>query len=115
MLASRAVELLADLLGTLEVDEQRMRANLEASGGAVLSEALMLPLATRWGRDAAHRLLLETAAGARSRGQSFIDAVRGTSAVRAALTNADLDQLLDYDRHAGRCAAMVEQILAEPS
>ncbi|MDD5248674.1 MAG: adenylosuccinate lyase family protein [Rhodocyclaceae bacterium] len=113
MLAARAVELLGDLSAQLEVDEGRMYMNLAASGGAVLSEAIMLALAPRLGRDAAHWLLYETAAAARERGQGFIDAVRENEAIRSALSNAELDRLLDYRHHTGQCAAMVDRVLAE--
>lgn len=113
MLAARAVELLGDLSVQLEVDEGRMYMNLAASGGAVLSEAIMLALAPRLGRDAAHWLLYETAAAARVCGQSFIDAVRENEVVRGALSSAELDQLLDYRHHTGQCVAMVDRVLAE--
>lgn len=113
MLAARAVELLGDLVLCLEVDEGRMYLNLAASGGAVLSEAIMLALAPKIGRDAAHWLLYETAAAARERGQGFIDAVRESEAIRSALSESELDCLLDYRHHTGQCAAMVDRVLAE--
>ncbi len=113
MLAARAVELLGDVLRRLEVDAARMRANLEGSGGFVLSEAVMLALAPRLGRDAAHRLIYELSIRARERGQSFIDAVRAEPTVASVFSERDLDILLHYAAHAGQCAAMVDQVLAE--
>jgi adenylosuccinate lyase len=113
MLAGRAVELLAELAAGLEVDAARMRANLEASGGSVLSEAFLLALAPRVGRDAAHRLVYETSIAARERGQTLIEAVRASAAIGAALGDCDLDALLDPARHTGQCAAMVDRVLAE--
>jgi adenylosuccinate lyase len=113
MLAGRAVELLAELAAGLEVDAARMRANLEASGGSVLSEALLLAIAPRIGRDSAHRLIYETSIAARERGQTFIESVRASAAIRAALGDCDLDALLDPARHTGQCAAMVDRVLAD--
>jgi len=113
MLAGRAVELLAELATGLEVDAARMRANLEASGGAVLSEAIMLALSSRIGRDAAHRLVYDTSITARERGQTLIEAVRASAAIGAALGDCDLDALLDPARHTGQCAAMVDRVLAD--
>lgn len=113
MLASRAIELLQELASRLEVDEVRMRANLEASGGFVLSEVIMLALAPRLGRDTAHRLLYETSIAARERGQTLIEAVRANPVISAAFGERDLDLLLDYTFHTGQCATMVDCVLAE--
>lgn len=113
MLASRAIELLKELASRLEVNEARMRANLEASGGFVLSEGIMLALAPRLGRDTAHRLLYETSIAARERGQTLVEAVRANPVICAAFDTRDLDLLLDYFSHTGQCAAMVDCVLAE--
>ena len=112
LFAGRAVELLAELVAGLEVDASRMRANLDASGGAVLSEAVMLALSPRIGRDAAHRLVYETSIAARERGQTLIGAVRASPEIVAALGDCDLDALLDPARHTGQCTAMVDRVLA---
>ena len=114
MLAARAVELLGEMASGLEVDAVRMRANLERSGGFVLSEAVMLALAPRLGRDAAHRLVYELSIRARERGQTFIDAVRAEPAGCSALSEQDLGRLLDHAAHTGQCAAMVDRVLGEP-
>lgn len=113
MLAGRAVQLLAEMAANLEVDTARMRANLEASGGVVLSEAFLLALAPRIGRDAAHRLMYELAIAARARGQTLIDAVRADATIAATLSSNEIDALLDLNNHTGQCAAMVDAVLAD--
>jgi adenylosuccinate lyase len=113
MLAARALELLVEMASRLEVDAARMRANLEAGGGFVLSEAIMLALAPRLGRDAAHRLMYELSIRARERGQSLIDAVRAEPALSGAFSERDLAMLLDYATHTGQCAAMVDRVLGD--
>ena len=112
MLAGRAVELLGELASRLEVDAARMRANVDASGGALLSEAVMLALAPRIGRDAAHRLMYDLAIAARASGRTLSDAVRAEAAISAVLDAHQLDALLDVARHTGQCAAMVDRVLA---
>lgn len=113
MLAGRAIELLAEMVSHLEVDAARMRANLDASGGAVLSEAFLLALAPRLGRDAAHRLMYELAIAARGRGQTLIDALRADATIAATLSAPQIDALLDVANHTGQCAAMVDAVLAD--
>ena len=48
-------------LGGLEVDTERMRANLDASGGLVLAERVASALAGPLGRGAAHELVADAA------------------------------------------------------
>lgn len=112
MLAGQAIGLLGHMLGDLEVDAVRMRANLEASGGFALSEAVLLELAAAIGRDSAHRLLHALAAQARDSGASFLDVLRQDATLRSHLDATALDRLSDYARHTGQCAAMVDRVLA---
>jgi len=113
MLAGRAVELLAQMIAGLEVDAERMRSNLDASGGFMLSEAIMLALATRLGRDAAHRLMYELSIAARASGRTLIDAVRAEAAIVGVLDAQELDELLDVASYTGCCAEMVDRVLAD--
>jgi len=113
MLAGRAVELLAQMVAGLEIDAARMRSNLDASGGFMLSEAIMLALATRLGRDAAHRLMYDLSIAARAGGRTLIDAVRGEAAIVGVLDGQELDALLDVASYTGRCAEMVDRVLAD--
>lgn len=114
MLAARAIELLAELLADLEVDAERMRANLEAGGGFMLSEAIMLALAPHIGRDAAHRLLYQLAIAARADGRSLLQVVRSEPRITALLDADALAALLDVASHTGACGAMVDQVLGTP-
>lgn len=111
MLAARAIELLAELLADLEVDAVRMRANLEAGGGFMLSEAIMLALAPHIGRDAAHVLMYELSIAARASEVSLLEAVRGDPMITSLLDTTTLDALLDVASHTGCCAEMVNRVL----
>jgi adenylosuccinate lyase len=111
LMAGRAVELLAELARGLEVDEARMQRNLEATGGFVLSEAVMLALAARIGRESAHRLMHEAAERARARGLGLEEAVRGSDAIMAHLDADQLHDLFDPRRHTGQSVALVDRFL----
>jgi len=112
MLAGRAVELLEQMLSGLEVDAARMLSNLDACGGVVVSEAVMLALAPHIGRDAAHRLMYDLSIAARTNGSTLLEAVRADQAIAALLDPNELDALLDIASHTGRCAQMVDRVLA---
>lgn len=112
MMAGRAVELLAQMLSGLEVDAARMLSNLRACGGVVISEAAMLALAPRIGRDAAHRLMYELSLAASASGLALTEAVRTDRRITSLLDSAEVEALLDVASHTGRCADMVDRVLA---
>ncbi|MDE2253280.1 MAG: adenylosuccinate lyase family protein [Betaproteobacteria bacterium] len=114
MLAGRAIELVGELLANVEVDATRMRANLEASGGLLLSEGVMLELSAAIGRDSAHRLLYALSVQAREQGTQLLEVLHRDPTVRRHLDAAALERLSDYARHTGHCAAMVDRVLAAP-
>jgi adenylosuccinate lyase len=109
----KLLTLLHTILANLEIHADRMRANLEATGGLILSETLMLALAARIGKQSAHTLVYETAMAAQGSGRSFKEAVLDSPQIRALLSLEELEALFDYREHTGQCAAMVDQVLAE--
>ncbi len=111
--AGKVLGLLRTMTGNLEIHADRMRANLEATGGFVLSETVMLTLAARIGKQSAHMLVYEIAMAAHSGGRSFKDAVLEHPQIQMHLSSGELEALFDYRRHTGQCVAMVDQILVE--
>jgi adenylosuccinate lyase len=111
--AGKAVALLAELIANLQVHAERMRANLDLTRGFVLSEAIMLALAEKVGKQSAHTLVYEASIAAQHAGRTFREAVLGSPAIMAQLDAADVDRLLDYERSVGQCRAMVDRVLAE--
>jgi 3-carboxy-cis,cis-muconate cycloisomerase len=100
------------LLGSLVVKPDHMVRNLERSGGAVLSEAVMMALARKIGRDRAHALVLEISRDALRRRQTFRRAVASNPEVRKRLTARQLDAALDYRRSLGLSTHFVDQVVA---
>src|SRR5262249_38957145 len=67
VLTAGILDKLAAVLEGLEVDAERMRANLELSRGAIMAEAVMMALAPSLGHEAAHAAV----AAASRRGSDF--------------------------------------------
>ncbi len=95
------------------VHADRMQANLEATGGFILSEAVMLALAERIGKQSAHALVYETAMNAHTAGRGLKEAILGNPHICAHLSSKEIEALFDYRQHTGHCAEMVDQVLAE--
>ena len=71
-----------DLVSGLQVDAQRMAANLEADGGLIMAEALMIRLAPLLGRHEAHEAVYDLSATARASGVPLVEAARSFLAER---------------------------------
>lgn len=111
--AGKLLALLRALTANLVVYPERMLANLEATGGFVLSEAVMLALARRTGKQSAHALVYETAMAAHAQGRGLKEAILDNPQICAHLSREEIEALFDYRRHTGQCSAMVDRVLAE--
>jgi 3-carboxy-cis,cis-muconate cycloisomerase len=105
MFAGGAAAAVAESLGGLAANAARMRANLDATGGLVLSERIAAALAERLGRGAAHELV-----AAAAEEPSFRDALLADP--RAGLDAEELDGLLDPATYLGSAGAFVDRALA---
>jgi 3-carboxy-cis,cis-muconate cycloisomerase len=104
--AGGAVASAADAVAGLEVDVERMRANLAASGGIVVAERVSFALTARLGRSRAHDVV-----AAAARAPSFRQALLGDQ--RVGLSAEQLDELLDPATYLGSAEALVDRALAE--
>ncbi|MFI6763693.1 3-carboxy-cis,cis-muconate cycloisomerase [Micromonospora sp. NPDC050417] len=102
------------MLDGLLVRPDRMRANLAASGGLVLAEAVAARLAGGLGRGAAHDAVARAAGAARRAGSwlTFRDALLADPAVAAQLTEEELDRALDPHLWLGSAGVFVDRALA---
>ena len=100
-----------EVLEGLEVHPERMRANLDATGGLILAEAVSTALAEHVGRGEAHEAVAAAARRATDAGRPFRDELLGDEAVTAHLSEADVDRALDPAGYLGAADAFVERAL----
>jgi 3-carboxy-cis,cis-muconate cycloisomerase len=96
----------------LEVDAERMRRNLDASGGLILAESLATALARVVGRPEAQRVVRELCEGARRDGADLTTVARADARVAAHLTPEQLGRALDPRAYLGAADAFVDRALA---
>jgi 3-carboxy-cis,cis-muconate cycloisomerase len=104
--AGGAAAAAADALTGLKVDAERMRRNLDASGGLVVAERVSFVLTPRLGRSEAHALVAEAA-----RARSFREALLADE--RVGLSADELDSVLDPAGYLGSAGALVDRVLSE--
>ena len=108
-----ACELTGDILARMQllfdgiqVDAGRMRANLDLSGGLIMSERIMLALGEQVGRQRAHDIIYEHAQRAAAEGLPFRELLEADEEVRAHLSREALTELLDPASYTGECAVI---------
>jgi 3-carboxy-cis,cis-muconate cycloisomerase len=94
----------------LELDHQRMRANLALSEGLMGSESLMLELGERIGRQSAHEIVYEVAQAAAVGDASFLDVLLENAAVREHLDPARIRRLIDPSSYLGESVAIAHDM-----
>jgi len=97
------------LLAGLTVDGDRMRRNLDLSGGLIMGEALMLSLGAHIGRQEAHDVIYDAAQAAATTGHSFESLLAKDEKVRAHLSAEAIADLLDPTAYTGECAAIATE------
>jgi adenylosuccinate lyase len=104
---------LSEVFRGLRVDTARMAAELGRSGGGAMTENLMLALTAKGlARSTAHELL-RTLTSEGAKGPPLVERVKAHPAVRAHLSPAEVDSLLDPSTYVLAAAAKTDRILAE--
>ena len=96
------------LMEGLVVRPERMRANLEATGGLFFSQRLLLALVeSGLGRDEAYRMLQRHAMRAWDEGLDFRDLVRADPQIASRIDLGDVFDLTAYTKHVDAVFARV--------
>jgi 3-carboxy-cis,cis-muconate cycloisomerase len=110
-LVGSAASWLRELLEGLRVDPARMRANLDASGGLPMAEAVTAALAAGLGRRRARELVDRAAARAAAERRPLRDVLLETPEA-AGLDAASLDRALDPLAYLGAASSLIDRALA---
>ncbi|MFM6832297.1 MAG: adenylosuccinate lyase family protein [Novosphingobium sp.] len=99
------------VLEGLEVDEKRMRANLEMTNGLVVSEAAMMGLGPHLGREYAHDLVYDICRVAIHQNRPLLDLLVENSEISKHMNRDELCKLCDPANYLGLSGEMVDRVL----
>ena len=102
----------AAALEGLSVDTDRMRANLDASGGALLAEAVAMALGESIGKHEAHTCIAAACRRAADERRPLVDVLAEDSTVGRRFDRAELEKRLSPDRYLGVSRDFIERALA---
>lgn len=99
------------VLEGLEVDEKRMRANLDLTNGLVASEAVMMGLGPKLGREYAHDLVYDICRVAIKENRPLLDLLVENAEIAKHMDRAALAKLCDPSNYLGLSGEMVDRVL----
>jgi 3-carboxy-cis,cis-muconate cycloisomerase len=111
--AGGALHHLAGMIPQLEVNQERMRQNLEVKKGLIFAEAVSMALADRMGKMPAHLLVEDACKKALAENCSLIEVLRQEPRLRGHLTPADLESLFDPGNYLGSAEEFVDRVTAQ--
>jgi 3-carboxy-cis,cis-muconate cycloisomerase len=100
------------VVGGLQVDPARMRANLDLTKGLVVSEAVMMGLGPVLGRQRAHDLVYDICREVVAGKGAFLDLLAANPEISAHKDRSQLAALLDPANYCGLSGEMVDRVLA---
>jgi adenylosuccinate lyase len=111
--ADGALALTVRVVSGLHVHPENMRRNLELSNGMILSEAVMLALAERIGRQSAHEAVYHCAMRAHEETRPFADVLAQDPVVVQHLSSAQISALLDPTAYTGLTEIFIDRLLRQ--
>ena len=111
-LAAGALAQTEFVLNGLQVDEKKMRANLDLTKGLIVSEAVMMGLGPYLGRQYAHDLVYEICRQVVATGRPLVELLAENAEIAKHLDRRALEKLCDPANYLGEAGAMVDRVLA---
>jgi 3-carboxy-cis,cis-muconate cycloisomerase len=111
-LTAGALHQLANTVEHLEIDAEKMRANLEVTHGLIFGEAVQMVLAEQMGRQPAHELVETACQSAQKQQRHLRDVLAGDPKVKQHLSEKDLQRLFDPAGYLGVAGELMDRVLA---
>ena len=112
LVTSGALAAVVDIAEGLEVDVERMKVNLERTGGLVFAEAVSFALAAKLGKAEAHKLTRELAQKAEKDKRPFQDVVQSDTRVQQHLNAGDIARLFMPTSYQGAAQTFIDRLIA---
>src|SRR5262249_39761555 len=112
LVTSGALRAAVEIAEGLEVDATRMRANLEATGGTIMAEAVMIALGRKLGRLEAHHVVEEASPKASAEHRHLEEGVSEDERGPAHLQPDELERLFDPLAYQGVAQEFIDRQIA---
>jgi len=102
----------SDVFSHLFVDVDRMKRNLDSSGGLPMAEAFVISLGkTDMGRQASHELVRQVTMEAEKNGTSFSEEISKNKIVLEKIGKKEINKCLNPENYTGHSSEIVDRVL----
>jgi 3-carboxy-cis,cis-muconate cycloisomerase len=112
LVSSGALASIVDIAEGLQVDVARMRANLDATGGLIMAEAVAMALAEKIGKQEAHHLVEAASKKAVAEKKGLRDVLTKDPRITAHLDAEKIRKLFEPMAYQGVSQALIDRLLA---
>jgi 3-carboxy-cis,cis-muconate cycloisomerase len=112
MLAAGALSQTRFVVSGLQVNERKMRENIDITKGLVMSEAVMMGLGAAMGRNIAHDVVYDICREVVKTGRPLIDLLAEDKEITKHADRKKLEELVDPANYLGVAGEMVDRVLA---
>jgi adenylosuccinate lyase len=104
--------LMIRVLKGLQIDEKRMRQNMNITQGRMMSESVMLTLAKKGlGRQKAHELIRQLAVKSHNEEREFKDVLSENVTIKQLLTPEELEKVMDPRNYLGTVTQQIQRVI----
>ena len=111
MLSAGALAQTRFVVEGLQVNEKKMRENLDITNGLIMSEAVMMGLGAAIGRNKAHDLVYDICREVVKTGRPLIDLLAEDKEIAKHADRNELEKLVDPANYLGVAGEMVDRVL----
>jgi 3-carboxy-cis,cis-muconate cycloisomerase len=112
LVTSGGLAAIVDIAEGLEIDAARMRANLDATNGLIMAEAVSMALAEKLGKSEAHHLIQAASKKASAERKHLRDVLKADPQVTAQLAADRIEKLFEPMAYQGASQALIDRLLA---
>jgi len=113
LMTDAALDKTIGLVTNIVVKPENMKRNLEVLHGLIFSEAIMLKLAEKMGRQTAHEVVHKVAMQAINEKVSVKELLLASPEVMNILTAKQLDELIDPENYIGLAHTFIDRLIAQ--
>jgi adenylosuccinate lyase len=111
ILLDHIIALSIDVLTNLEFNEERIKQNLSLMRGLNMSEAVMMQLTKKIGRQRAHEIIRTAAMDAYARGDSFSDTLLKEPLIAEYFSKDQIEFMISPENYIGTAIEQVERVV----
>src|SRR5450759_4786413 len=111
MLSAGALAQTRFLVSGLQVNEKKMRENLDITKGLIMSEAVMMWLGAAMGRNRAHDVVYDICREVVKTGRPLVDLLAENKEISKHASRKQLQKLVDPANYLGVAGEMVDRVL----